>query len=64
MLKKKQQDLIVMAMKDQADMAGIFHSDGEYDPLINFDFAGRGIEAREVVKDSAFGVVSGTRTKG
>ena len=50
MLKKQQ--TIVMAIKDRADMA-IFHSENlrKYDPLINFDFARRGIEACRVVKD-------------
>lgn len=50
MLKKQQ--TIVMAIKDRADMA-IFHSEQlkEYNPLINFDFARRGIEACRVVKD-------------
>jgi Xaa-Pro dipeptidase len=50
MLKKQQ--TIVMAIKDRADLA-IFHSEKlrEYNPLINFDFARRAIEACRVVKD-------------
>ena len=50
MLQKQQ--TIVMAIKDRADMA-IFHSEAlkTYDPLVNFDFARRGIEACRVVKD-------------
>jgi Xaa-Pro dipeptidase len=48
----KQQQTVVMAIQDRADMA-IFHSESlmKYDPLINFDFARRGIEACRVVKD-------------
>ena len=51
MLSKQQ--TVVMAIKDRADMA-IFHAEQlkQYDPLINFDFARRGIEACRVVKDS------------
>ena len=50
MLQKQQ--TVVMAMQDRADLA-IFHSEGlkRYDPLINFDFARRAIEACRVVKD-------------
>ena len=50
MLRKQQ--TIVMAIKDRADMA-LFHSEAlkEYDPIVNFDFARRAIEACRVVKD-------------
>ncbi|KAK3701894.1 hypothetical protein LTR37_015205 [Vermiconidia calcicola] len=50
MLSKQQ--TVVMAIEDRADMA-IFHSEElkKYDPLINFDWARRGIEACRVVKD-------------
>lgn len=48
----KGQQTIVMAIKDRADMA-LFHSEAlkKYDPVINFDFARRGIEACRVVKE-------------
>lgn len=48
----KKQRTIVMVIQDRADLA-IFHSDmlKAYNPLINFDFARRAIEACRVVKD-------------
>ena len=48
----QKQKTVVMAIKDRSDLA-IFESKmlKEYDPLINFDWAGRAIEACRVVKD-------------
>ena len=50
MLQKQQ--TVVMVIKDRADMA-IFHSEDlkAYDPLVNYEWARRGIEACRVVKD-------------
>lgn len=50
MLQKQQ--TVVLAIQDRADMA-IFHSEQlkQYDPMVNFDWTRKGIEACRVVKD-------------